>query len=210
MVFYLFSSLSAIIICSVSFSIMRYLRFSQAEKDAKDDHQDLEGASQEPTKLAQNLASALSDIVILPNDVAFKHSMAYYFAEQEREVVPACFVRPNSVQQLSQAIATIKHEYIEQGAQNQGIFAIRGGGHSIVSGAASLKGGVVIDLGLFCDVIPSGDRSSVMIGAGSKWRHVSQVLDKAGLAVVGGRNSDVGVGGLTLGGKLPFFYFPVS
>lgn len=33
---------------------------------------------------------------------------------------------------------------------------------------------------------------------------VSKVLDKRGLAVVGGRNSAVGVGGLTLGGKLCF------
>ena len=60
----------------------------------------------------------------------------------------------------------------------------------------------MIDLGLFCEVTPSEDGSSVTIGAGAKWIDVSKVLDDKNLAVVGGRNSAVGVGGLTLGGKL--------
>lgn len=40
------------------------------------------------------------------------------------------------------------------------------------------------------------------IGAGTKWMDVSKALDKKGLAVIGGRNSAVGVAGLTLGGIL--------
>ena len=63
----------------------------------------------------------------------------------------------------------------------------------------------MIDLSLFCEVVPSEDGSSVIIGAGAKWIDVSKVLDERGLAVVGGRNSAVGVGGLTLGGTLPLF-----
>ena len=74
-----------------------------------------------------------------------------------------------------------------------------------MAGAASIKGGVVIDLRLFCEVTPSEDESSVVIGTGAKWMDVSKVLDEKGLAVVGGRNSAVGVGGLTLGGKLLLF-----
>ena len=70
-----------------------------------------------------------------------------------------------------------------------------------MSGAASIKGGVLIDLGLLCEVILSDDRSSVTIGGGAKWMDVSKVLDEQGLAVVGGRNSPVGVGGSTLGGE---------
>ena len=42
------------------------------------------------------------------------------------------------------------------------------------------------------------------IGAGAKWMDVSRTLDERGLAVVGGRNSAVGVGGLTLGGNYLF------
>ena len=63
----------------------------------------------------------------------------------------------------------------------------------------------MIDLGLFREVTPSEDGSSVVIGTGAKWMDVSKVLDEKDLAVVGGRNSAVGVGGLTLGGKLLLF-----
>lgn len=70
--------------------------------------------------------------------------------------------------------------------------------------AASIEGGIVIDLGHFSEVTPFEDGSSVVIGSGSKWMGVSKVLDEIGLAVVGGRNSVVGVGGLTLGGKHMF------
>ena len=42
----------------------------------------------------------------------------------------------------------------------------------------------------------------VDIGAGAKWVEVSKILDAAIIAVSGGRNGGVGVGGLTLGGML--------
>ena len=50
--------------------------------------------------------------------------------------------------------------------------------------AASIKGGVLIDLGLFREVT---------VGAGAKCTDVSKVLDEKSLAVVGGRTSAVGV-----------------
>lgn len=133
--------------------------------------------------------------------------MNSYWAKQESDVIPACVVRPCDLQQLCTAVTVLKHEYDERGKQYheekaEGLFAIRSGGHSPVSGAASINGGVLIDLSLFRDVTPSEDGSSVDIGAGAKWMDVSQVLDQRGLAVVGGRNSAVGVGGLTLGGTL--------
>ena len=87
----------------------------------------------------------------------------------------------------------------------KGVFAIRGGGHSPISGAASINGGVLIDLSSFREVEPSKDGSTVTIGAGAKWEEVSTALDERGLAVVGGRNSAVGVGGLALGGKVLIF-----
>ncbi|TGO46851.1 hypothetical protein BOTNAR_0561g00070 [Botryotinia narcissicola] len=91
--------------------------------------------------------------------------------------------------------------------KSDGLFAIRSGGHFCVAGAASIEGGVLIDLNCFNEVIPSeeNDESSVVVGAGCRCMDVSNVLDKRGLAVVGGRNSAVGVGGLTLGGGLSFF-----
>ena len=198
----------------ISIFIIRRLRFSQTLQAAnKEDHLVLTNSSPEPTMLIKSLASALPDSVIFPHDsAAFKKSMNSYWAQQECEVIPACVIRPRDVQQLCTAVTVLKREYDKRGKQAgeenekaEGLFAIRSGGHSPVSGAASIEGGVVIDLGLFCDVTPSEDGSNVAIGAGAKWMDVSKALDEKGLAVVGGRNSAVGVGGLTLGGKLLLF-----
>ncbi len=191
---------------------MRRLRTSRTLQAAKEpDPLNLRSGLPEPTLLGKRLTSALPDSVIFPHDAAaFKQSMNSYWAQQECEVIPACVVRPRDVQQLCTAVTILKQEFDEQRKQAgetkaEGLFAIRSGGHSPVSGAASIKGGVLIDLGLFCEVTPSEDGSSVAIGAGAKWIDVSKVLDERGFAVVGGRNSAVGVGGLTLGGQLLLF-----
>ena len=174
----------------------------------KTDALDLMSIAAGPSMLSKCLSSALPDSVIFPHDaVAFKDSMNAYWAQQEREAVPACVVRPRDVEQLCTAVTILKQEYsiqvIQAGEEKpQGLFAIRSGGHSPISGAASINGGILIDLCHFREVTPSEDGMSVVIGTGAKWRDVSKTLDEKGLAVVGGRNSAVGVGGLTLGGKL--------
>ena len=205
----LFASAATTLLIIVSILIMGRLRISQSLQAAKKhDYLDLTSGLPEPTMLSNSIALALPDSVIFPHDAAaFKRSMNSYWAQQECEVIPACVVRPRDVQQLCTAVTVIKRQYDDQRKQagadkGAGLFAIRSGGHSPVSGAASIKGGVLIDLGLFREVIPSDDGSSVTIGAGAKWMDVSKVLDERGLAVVGGRNSAVGVGGLTLGGEL--------
>ena len=202
------------LIVIVSTFMIRRLRNQQTIQAAKPDHKDLKGNSPEPSELCKSLASVLPDAVILPQDTAaFKQSMQSYWAQQECEVIPACVVRPHDVQELCTAVNFLKKEYDKRGKRGgktklDGSFAIRSGGHSPVPEAASIAAGVVIDLSLFCEVTPSKDASSVSIGAGAKWADVSKILDEKGLAVVGGRNSAVGVGGLTLGGT--FFAFDVS
>jgi hypothetical protein len=211
MAFQLLFAASAVttLLIIISIFFMRRLGSSQTLQTAKKpDHRAPRISSPESILLSKSLASALADSVIFPQDtVAFKRSMNSYWAQQECEVVPACVVRPRDIQQLCTAVTILKRVYDVRGKQAvegkaEGLFAIRGGGHSPVSGAASIEGGVLIDLGNFCEVTPSVDGSSVVIGAGAKWMTVSNVLDEKGLAVVGGRNSAVGVGGLTLGGKL--------
>ena len=86
---------------------------------------------------------------------------------------------------------------------------MRSGGHSSISGAANTNGGIVIDLRLLNEVVPSKDGSSVRIGTGARWLDVSKTLDEMDLAVAGGRNSAVGVGSLTLGGKFGVFIYAV-
>ena len=191
-----FASVVTTLLIIVSVLIMRRLRTSQNLQAAKKyDYVDLTNGLPEPTMLSKSLASALPDSVIFPHDAAaFKRSINSYWAQQECEAIPACVVRPHDVQQLCTVVTVLKRQYDERAKQageekGEGLFAIRSGGHSPVSGAASIKGGVLIDLSLFCEVDPSEDGSSVAIGAGAKWMDVSKVLDEKGLAVIGGRNS---------------------
>lgn len=201
------SIVTAILLVTTFFLVQRLLIPELTRAKGPDDL-DLSSNLPKPTMLTKTLKSALPDNVVLPSDVgAFKQSMNAYWAQQECEIVPACVVQPHNTQHLSTAITILKREYDDRSKQDgnltiEGLFAVRGGGHSPVPGAASINKGVVIDLSHFREVTPSKDGSYIVIGAGAKWIDVSRVLDTKGLAVVGGRNCAVGVGGLTLGGKV--------
>ncbi len=160
----------------------------------------------EPSTLVTRLVLALPESVILPEAAdAFKEATSVYWAQQEREAVPACVLQPKTVNQLCTAVRILKEEYDEMAARGnngdlKGLFAVRSGGYSPVPGAASIVGGVLIDLSRFDEVIPSEDGLTVVLGAGARWNGVSKILDEKGLAVAGCRNSAVGVGGMILGG----------
>ena len=156
-------------------------------------------------KYIQSLLSELPGCVILPTDIAaFQQAVDYNWAQQNREIIPACIVRPRDAQQLAKVVAILRREHdrrIQAGTPSTGFFDIRSGGANPGLGAATVQDGVVIDLSLFCEVTPAVDESTVTIGTGAKWIDVYRKLDEKGLIVVGGRNSPVGVGGLTLQGK---------
>lgn len=203
----LYASAVVAVLTIIYFSIPRRLLSSQVKGSAKGFSQESpEQDSPEQTKLCKALALALPDSVTLRQDgSAYTNSTNVYWAQQENETLPECIVRPKHVQQLCATVRILKREFESLGQHNaeahaKGLFAVRSGGHSPVSGAASIEGGIVIDMSSFCDVTLSEDRSTVVIGTGAKWGKVSQVLDEKGLAVIGGRNAAVGVGGLTLGG----------
>jgi FAD binding domain len=198
-----------LIIISISVFVVSRLRSSLVPSAAKKSKGlSLENTSSKVSRVTAIISSALPNRVIFEqNSIEFKKSMNSYWAQQECEIVPACVVRPSTTQELSTAVTILKKEFDERRKEDgneikRGLFAVRGGGHSPVPGAASITGGVMIDLSLFREVTPSADGMSVVIGGGCKWADVSTILDERGLAVVGGRNSAVGVGGLTLGGGI--------
>jgi hypothetical protein len=226
MIFQLFSppAITTIVIVSLSIVVfaMRRLQASHGQSKARNSNEPTSNRplSEAAKRLVKNLSSALPDNIILPTNVeAFGKSMDTYWAKQECEVVPSCVIRPSTAHQLSTAITILKDEYNERKKNTQdnenvnatGLFAIRSGGHSPVAHAASIEDGVLIDMSHISDVIPSEDGSSVTIGSGARWGKVFEVLDAKHLAVAGGRNSAVGVGGLVLGGKSgTITYFPIE
>ena len=57
----------------------------------------------------------------------------------------------------------------------------------------------------FQQVDISLDRAKTSVGPGNRWGDVYPKLDAQGLAIPGGRNAKVGVGGLITGGGVSFF-----
>ena len=154
----------------------------------------------------QELLAAVSGCVILQSDVeAFQKAVDYSWAQQNREIIPSCVVRPRDTHELSKTVAILKKEHERRslaGSQVESFFSVRSGGVNPGLGASTVKDGAVVDLSLFSEIIPAPDGSTVTLGTGSKWIDVYKTLDEKGLIVMGGRNAPVGVGGLTLQGKI--------
>jgi len=190
---------------------------SQVERDAlaeKPGRVRLEdGLTVSARQLKAKLVAAIPHIVIGPEkEEEYGKSMNLYWDQKACEVPPACVVRPRNVWELAQAVKILRREFDlrserakDSGEDVEPVFAVRGGGHSPIPGASSIRGGVLIDLVRFDEVTPVEGGESVVIGAGNRWIDVYRALEKKGLTVVGGRNSAVGVSGLTLGGGLSFF-----
>jgi FAD/FMN-containing dehydrogenase len=77
--------------------------------------------------------------------------------------------------------------------------AVRGGGHS-VSGYSVCDGGLVIDLSPMKGIWVTPGFRTARAQAGVRWRELDRETQAFGLAVTGGRVSDTGISGLTLGG----------
>jgi len=126
--------------------------------------------------------------------------LSTYFSAQESQIKPACIVRP---QTTADVVTTVSH--LVQANQLHGIgslkFAIHSGGHACFAGSANVSDGVTIDLRGLNSIDVNEGASEVSIGTGVSWEEVYRRLDPLGLAVPGGRHSQVGVGGLTLGGE---------
>ncbi|KAF2477622.1 putative oxidoreductase [Lindgomyces ingoldianus] len=136
-------------------------------------------------------------------DLGYQSSQLSLWSAQEQSLHPTCIVIPTSTQDVSTAVAILSVAYQTslKGCQ----FAVRSGGHTPQAGAANIDGGVTIDLQGMNQVAVSNDQRIVSIGPGNRWGNVYSSLDDLNLAMVGGRVTPVGVGGLMTGGGVSFF-----
>ena len=85
-------------------------------------------------------------------------------------------------------------------AQKYGIqIAVGAGGHG-TNGTSSTDGGILIDVTPMNKVTVDVENKTATAGGGARWEEVDVGLGNAGLATVGGRVNNTGIGGLTLGG----------
>jgi FAD/FMN-containing dehydrogenase len=203
-IFYSYTVAAFVVLTSIL--MLRRSQTSNGQQPATKPHLLASVPPEQLPKYIQSLLAELPSCVILQADVAaFQQAIDYSWAQQNREIIPACIVRPRDAQQLGKAVAILKREHdsrSQAGGPSAGFFTVRSGGANPGLGAATVQDGVVIDLSLFCEVTPAVDGSTVTVGTGAKWIDVYKALDEKGLIVMGGRSSPVGVGGLTLQGKI--------
>ena len=155
---------------------------------------------------ATNMASQCSALNLMlgenkvsaPNSTLYNQSQSSYYAQQEQELSPGCVVRPTSSFDVAMVVKTVSLlNLLGSGTK----LAIRGGGHSPVLGSANINNGVTLDMRSMNSIAVSPDKSVISIGAGALWSDAYPILDSMGLSISGGRLSNVGVAGLTLGGS---------
>ncbi|KAM3452641.1 hypothetical protein MY3296_004379 [Beauveria thailandica] len=147
------------------------------------------------------LSDSLGDRVAYPNSTTYTTCMSYWSARQSTQR-PACLVTPATADEVALVLTTL----IRASAP----FTVRAGGHTAHANGSNTDDGVTVDLALLRtlrlhDDDDDDDETIVSVGAGLRWGDVSAALDPRGLAVLGGRDADVGVAGLLLGGGFSYF-----
>ncbi|KAH8654974.1 hypothetical protein BGZ60DRAFT_519104 [Tricladium varicosporioides] len=140
--------------------------------------------------------------VFYDNNSEYQRSAVTYFAQQEGELTPSCYVKPASSQDVSSAIKTLRLLNLIDDACP---FAVRGGGHHTVVGIANIDSGITIDLGNMNKTTLSSDNSLAYVGAGARWGSVYSTLATVGKGALGGRIADIGAGGFLTGGGISYF-----
>ncbi|RYP39077.1 hypothetical protein DL767_002340 [Monosporascus sp. MG133] len=134
--------------------------------------------------------------VLLPSDDEYATRQDSYWSNSAK-LQPSYIVRPRNGQEVSTAVTTL--------AAAGERFAVRSGGHTQWAGANNIEGGATLDLGLLTWTRFDAATETVDVGPGGRWRDVYAALERHGRVVAGGREGNVGVAGLVLGGGNTFF-----
>ncbi|KAI3337024.1 FAD binding domain protein [Xylariaceae sp. AK1471] len=113
------------------------------------------------------------------------------------QLSPGCLFEPDTAQDVANALRIP----VQRGTE----FAVRGGGHMPVPGAANINGGVLLSLGNMRTMQMTNRNTIAQLGPGLRWNEVYNWTAEYGLAVSGGRYAPVGVPGYLLGGGVNFF-----
>ncbi|OAX82988.1 hypothetical protein ACJ72_02668 [Emergomyces africanus] len=140
---------------------------------------------------------------LFPKQVFLKDTPQYtewrglFWSQQQSESKPACIFQPTSSRQVAVVLLMARLWNCP--------FAVKSGGHAAFSGASSIPDGLTIDLQRLNTLQVAADKKSIKVGPGNRWIDVYKKLEPQGLIAIGGRVSDIGVGGLTLGGGISFY-----
>ncbi|OKL58043.1 hypothetical protein UA08_06829 [Talaromyces atroroseus] len=130
--------------------------------------------------------------ILTQNEAAFTNWTESFWSQQQEVVTPRCVFEPTSAVEVSSALLLAELFSCP--------FAVKSGGHAAFGGSSNIENGLSISLGGLDEIVLSDDQSVVSIGSGNIWVDIYDYLEEYSLAVIGGRVSTIGVGGLTTGG----------
>ncbi len=137
---------------------------------------------------AEAFASDFRGEVLRPDDPGYDAARLVFNGMYQRR--PAQIARCGGVADVIAAVNYARDEGLD--------VAVRGGGHS-VQGYSSLDDGLVIDLNPMKGARVDPASRTVTAAAGMTWGELDRETQVHGLAVTGGRISNTGIAGLTLG-----------
>lgn len=143
-------------------------------------------------------AAGLQDPILRPNSTAYQDRINPLWSASAR-LAPACIVTPKDANEVALVLKALQKT-------PKAKFAIRGRGHSHWAGGDNVDGGVQIDLSLhFVGVTYNPDTKLASVLPASRWGTVFEELERQhGVAVVGGRDGNLGIGGFLTGGGNSF------
>ncbi|KAF9776360.1 hypothetical protein IL306_005479 [Fusarium sp. DS 682] len=155
-------------------------------------------ASVAASTCCNELKEHIGNMISFPDSKDYNATLSSYWSKQESALHPACILQPTSAHDISSTLKIIsKHKDCK--------FSVKSHGHAPAAGFANSDSGVTIDMTSLSSVSLNKKSTIVSVGAGAKWLDVYRHLDKSGVQVAGGRNGNVGVGGLLLGGGISHF-----
>ncbi|KAI1741370.1 hypothetical protein F4680DRAFT_416601 [Xylaria scruposa] len=134
--------------------------------------------------------------VLSPDEPEYQERNNSYWSNSAK-LSPRHIVRPRDGNEVS----TVIKQLVAAGE----VFAVRSGGHTQWAGSNNIQDGITIDLGRLDWARYDAATEMVDIGPGGRWRDVYTKLVPHGRVVAGGREGNVGVAGLILGGGNTFY-----
>jgi FAD/FMN-containing dehydrogenase len=146
------------------------------------------------------LNSRVPGRVSYSGDSIYTASLSSYYTGHEKDLYPSCIFRPTCTAEVSKFLQIVGTNDHRTSPLPQ--FAVRGGGHTLFTGAANINGSVTVDMRSMKSLALSEDRKIASVGGGSIFSDLYPQLEPYNLTVMGGRVPGIGVGGFTTGGKL--------
>ncbi|KAK6520608.1 hypothetical protein TWF506_000859 [Arthrobotrys conoides] len=131
------------------------------------------------------------------SSIAPQYEALTFYWTPTAKVLPRCVFTPYNTNDVKKAVKLFARRNCQ--------FAVRSGGHSYNPGWAGIKDGILISLGNMNQTTYDMNTKLATVEGGSRWTDVYGALLPYNVTVLGGRNSDLGVGGYLTGGGISFY-----